>query len=78
MEDKHFESLMRLEGGLAKNTETTANLVTQITQLNCRVAKNSQQLGKVTTALLIIGTAVTVLLITNGSKFVDFLKGVVI
>lgn len=49
----------------------------QLDRIETQTTKHNGRMQKVERVLLIVGTAVAVLLITNGSQFIVFLKGII-
>ena len=74
MHDQHLKMLVDIQKELSTNTESTKGMHNQLIVLNGKVATHSKEIGKIRIALIIVGSVVATLLITNGSEFVSFIK----
>ncbi len=70
--DQQFQLLIDMSKELAKNTQATIGIEEHLRILNGKVAKSSVEISLMQRVLLIVGTAVAILLITNGSELIKF------
>ena len=76
MKDQNTDLLIKIASDLATNTQATKGIESHLDRLNSKVAKHSDRLNNHTKILLIVGTALGVVLILNGSELVGFIASI--